>query len=80
MVVEAKMAAFGESFKMNDRVGIDYEGTGKFIGTGRVCGIASIHILDYYIVQLDEPIAGFVDSTGIPWTAISMPNTCLKRL
>lgn len=74
------MAAFGESFKMDDHVGIDYEGTGNFIGTGRVCGIASIHILDYYIVKLDAPIAGFVDSAGTPWTAISMPNTSLKKI
>lgn len=44
--------------------------------TGVVVGCASRHIIDYYIVLLDEPF----EMEGFVHKAVSFPESCLEKI
>lgn len=43
---------------------------------GTVIGCATRHIIDYYIVQLDEPY----ELEGFLHVAVSFPESCLEKI
>jgi len=73
------MAYWGDNFNSGELVDIDIQGSGNFSIKGKVVGLSMQHIIDFYIVLLEEPIASYNDSKGNPWSAAVFPNTLMRR-
>ena len=75
------MSIFGKSFNHGDFVVISNTMSELDGKTGRIIGLSTIGLIDFYIVELKEPIK---HSVGIPprdftHSAIVLTETCLER-
>ena len=59
----------------DDRV-VMYNSSGLDGKTGSVVGVSIRNVIDFYIILLDEP----VEYEGFLHKAVSIPETCLKRI
>jgi len=75
------MATIGllKDVHQGQRVWFD-QGDGKVTLTGTVRGMASRHIIDMVIIELDNPVPEYADTSGTPWTHVVLPSSGLRSV
>ena len=64
------------NFKEGQRVSFNFGSIQENLqGTGRIRGKITEHLIDFWIVEVDQPLGAHY-----PWSCISAPHSCLTTL